>query len=193
MENYINLAFYLIKYYLPIFQKFDIKLNTMSYWDFEEGNDPAFINILFNVRTNTLEFVINIINDIDVYREQKAEDYYKFLNNNKEFLDTFNIELDDRTFILNCLLHEFGHAEQSIKAFNYGKYINFLDCTNIVNTSVGMAFNIHSKLVSEYDISYNFGMDEIYAEMFKYKYFMYFYNLLNINRSMVVISDNVKN
>lgn len=120
---------------------------------------------------------INVINDIETFKIKFPNRYKELYDTNSEFLDSIDIEQTEEIMIICAILHEFGHIDQIIKFINNTRPIKFKYFEENVLSCLKLIFG--QKFYSDI-VYHNFRPDELYAEMFKFKYFNKIYKLLKL-------------
>jgi len=134
---------------------------------------------------NPVEHTIFICDDLFVIEKESYENDYAFLlDTNVEFLNSLNIEISHKALIVSMLLHEFGHLSQIIK-FMKSSNIKDLSSLERINTEfiyVIRRMNKEKAKSNKYEDSlyYTLMFTDLYAEMFKFKYFYKIWNLIRL-------------
>ena len=171
---FIKKSFNLIKNNFKIFKGVKIKLNIQDSLRIQEF---AYLD----TRNNGPTFKLSICNDLSVFNE--STNYELLLHFNKDYLESLGIEINEQSLLLSLLLHEFGHLINNINLINQTSFENFIHI-NQINKNL---FHIMYKTDDErflYDspsraIAYqHFIPSELNAEIFKFRYFPFIWNLI---------------
>lgn len=160
---------------MDIFKDANINLNICKYKETARGSCP--IRIKWEVCRKKKDFSCTIytITDPEKVRKIEPKAYNSVIERSSDFLNSLDIEITDEVFILETMLHEFGHAHQILKFMEITKPIKFIHYSDNINSCVNLVFG--SKIYSN-DVYSNFRPEEVYAEMFKFKYFYKFYKMI---------------
>jgi hypothetical protein len=189
-KEFIKNIFQLIKDNFIEFKDIKVKLDIMGFEEMEENEGVA--STIYSSKTN--DFTIKIMNDFYIFKREEPRDYQAIVDTNKEFFESINIKITEKSIIVATLLHEFGHLYHMIKFIKYSNIRNYIGMININREFQITAFNIDEGIKDEslkIDLYYEFMFNEIYAEMFKFKYFMKFWSIIN-NKALKGGNNNGK-
>jgi hypothetical protein len=168
-------VFDLIKDEFAEFKESSINLNMISYEDLEEDESPASISFESSICSDKIEnLTISIIKDVEVYKNKEFYDYNKTIKSDAEFFQMMNIILSEHSIITAWLLHEFGHLYQIIRFIELSNINYYTNMRQINESLIATTFRFGDKIKDYFkmtDIFIEFSFNEIYAEMFKFKYF----------------------
>ncbi len=182
-SQFIKEAFYLIKNSFDVFNKdkdINISLRICNADDFyNEDYDIAFMCNKFDEKNGIEEIEISIINDISSLKQELHND---LIEENKIFLEYNNIPIDEQSLLLGLLLHEFGHIYHHKYwcqvRFDWDDYVDFKN----ISFSYAMTAIRHNRhipnTIDENHFFHKYVFTEIFAEQFKFEYFMMFWRML---------------
>lgn len=185
--TFIKKAFEIIKNEFPEIDTKELVLDIYDVDNMKEDVTPAYIehNMHYDQtgKQCLYDSKICIINDFEYYKNKIPSKYELDIDTAKEIMDSFKIQESEKLIIICCLLHEFGHYAHLKESLKYNdEYSTYFSLQTINEEFTRVAFN-----VSRYDynvgdhIYYTFMFNEIYAEMFKFKYFYRIWNKIKFN------------
>jgi len=179
--NFITKVFNVIKNNFQEFNDVPVRLNIKDYLQIveEDGRGLACLTTLIK-STLSIDYTILICKDLYVPEIKNPENYSILLETNSVYLTSIGIEISHRSLIVCILLHEFGHLLQKIK---FLKHSDIRDLKSLTRINTEFIRVIKRKkgtqdTTFENSLFYNFMFDELYAEMFKFKYFPTIWNLV---------------
>lgn len=179
-SEFITEIFNLIKNSFDEFKDANITLDIRDYKNIPR--DKSVFHINWIGYHDHIDFVMTVVKDFEVFKKKDPKWYKYILDMNSEFLESLNIELSEQSLILINILHEFGHIHQLLyflKKYHIRQYSNF-ESINWAATHLILGKPSRKNNMYKNSIFFQHMMfDELYANMFKFKYFLRFWGLLN--------------
>jgi len=178
-SEFITRVFSLIQSSFEEFINTNIKLEIKDYDKIPR--DKSVFHIDWTGYHDSIDFVMTIIKDITIFEKKSPKWYQLLLDQDREFLESLDIEISEQSIMTLHILHEFGHVHQLM---DFLKKYHIMQYSKFQNISWEAAYLVLGKprrknsIYKDNTFFQHMLFDELYANMFKYKYFIKFWKQL---------------
>jgi len=175
-SSFIKEAFYLIKNSFEEFKNINIDLKIVDFNDFPKKFKLAAIFHSFEPEEM---FEIVSLNNLEVFRDEEPSLYLDLVKENKMFLESNGIPINEYSLMLGVILHEFGHAFHEIYWQSFADWEDYVDLSDInMSYTLTVKRYMRNNTVDYNTFNRRYLFAEIFAEKFKFEHFLRFWKLL---------------
>jgi hypothetical protein len=191
-REFIKYAYNIIRKNIPEVDLSKVKFRIRDRFKQKYSNiTGAFASTSSIVYETHTSITMSIDDDLAKYKAEKPKDYQLLIDIDAEFFNSMNIEVTDCTMIIAILLHEIGHIKHMQEFSVYTTARNYIGLINVNDAFINSVCHIEcvDDGYDQYAIKYHFNPSELYAEMFKYKYFMKIWNIIKQNNDIINVNN----